>query len=145
MSFANDDRFFKIVNGKNITYSEKENTELKGIIVIQSIIRIETKNKDKNFKLIYPNKNYELAAPSEEIKNQWVTAITELRKALIKCELYPDVASSNKQQKKQFKYVSNRAIEFMVSKFENERFTLKNMNNGEQSELSLSDLIKKLK
>ncbi len=72
-------------------------------------------------------------------------AITELRKENVKCELYPDLALSNKQQKKQFKYVNNRAIEFMVSKFENEKFTLKNMNTGEQSELSLSDLIKKLK
>ena len=84
ISFASEERFFKIVNGKNIAYSEKENTELKGIIEIHSIKKIETKNNDKNFKIIYPKKDYDLGAPSEEIKNKWVTAILELRKEIFR-------------------------------------------------------------
>ncbi len=72
-------------------------------------------------------------------------AIKELRRNNIKCELYPDVATSNKQQKKQWKYVNNRQIEFVVSKIENDTFTLKNMNTGAQSECNISELIKTLK
>ncbi len=71
-------------------------------------------------------------------------AINRLRKENIKCEIFPDVALSNKQQKKQWKYVSNRAIEFVVAKVEGEVFTLKNMNTSNQSECSLSELIKTL-
>ena len=73
------------------------------------------------------------------------SAIKELRKNGIKCEIYPDVGESNKQQKRQWKYVTNRAIEFVVSKVENDIFTLKNMSNSEQSECSLDELIEKLK
>jgi histidyl-tRNA synthetase len=72
-------------------------------------------------------------------------AIKELRKNNIKCELYPDVGKSGKQQKKQWKYISNREIPFVVSKVENELFTVKNMNNGEQYSCNLSEMIERLK
>jgi histidyl-tRNA synthetase len=68
-------------------------------------------------------------------------AIKELRKQAIKCEIYPDVASSNKQQKKQWKYVSERDIEFVVSTIENNQFVLKKMSDGEQTSCSLAELI----
>ncbi len=68
-------------------------------------------------------------------------AIKALRAQNIKCEIYPDVATSNKQQKKQWKYVSNRGIEFVVSKIENNAFVLKKMSDGEQKNCSLSELI----
>ena len=68
-----------------------------------------------------------------------------LRENNIKCEVYPDLGKSNKQQKKQWKYVTTREIEFVVSGVENELFTLKNMNTGEQTECSLSEMIKALK
>ena len=72
-------------------------------------------------------------------------AIKELRNNNIKCELYPDLGKSGKQQKKQWKYVSTREIEFVVSNVENELFTLKNMNTGEQSISNLSEMIETLK
>lgn len=72
-------------------------------------------------------------------------AIKELRKSMIKSEIYPDLAVSNKQQKRQWKYVSTREIEFVVSTIENNQFVLKNMNNGEQVNCSLSELITKMK
>jgi histidyl-tRNA synthetase len=72
-------------------------------------------------------------------------AIKSLRAHYIKSEFYPDLGESNKQQKRQWKYVSNREIEFVVSKIENEVFTLKNMNSGEQINCSLSDLLQQLK
>jgi histidyl-tRNA synthetase len=72
-------------------------------------------------------------------------AIKSLRAHSIKSEFYPDLGESNKQQKRQWKYVSNREIEFVVSKIENEVFTLKNMNSGEQINCSLSDLLQQLK
>ncbi|MFK5879383.1 MAG: histidine--tRNA ligase [Flavobacteriaceae bacterium] len=71
-------------------------------------------------------------------------AINILRRENIKCEIFPDVALSNKQQKKQWKYVSNRSIEFVVTKVEGKAFTLKNMNTGNLNECSLSELIKTL-
>jgi histidyl-tRNA synthetase len=72
-------------------------------------------------------------------------AIKSLRAHSIKSEFYPDLGESNKQQKRQWKYVSSREIEFVVSKVENEVFTLKNMNSGEQINCSLSDLLQQLK
>jgi histidyl-tRNA synthetase len=72
-------------------------------------------------------------------------AIKSLRENNIKSEFYPDLGESNKQQKRQWKYVSNREIEFVVSKVENDVFTLKNMISGEQTNCSLLELEKKLK
>ena len=72
-------------------------------------------------------------------------AIKSLRENNIKCEIYPDVATSNKQQKKQWKYVSNREIEYVVSKAENEVFTLKSMSTAEQEKCNLNQLVEALK
>jgi histidyl-tRNA synthetase len=74
-----------------------------------------------------------------------VKAIKILRENNIKCELYPDVSTSNKQEKKQWKYISSREIEFAISKVHNDVFTLKNMSNFEQVEYSLSSLVNLLK
>ncbi|MCH3883209.1 MULTISPECIES: histidine--tRNA ligase [Tenacibaculum] len=70
-------------------------------------------------------------------------AIKTLRDNNIKSELYPDVATSNKQQKKQFKYATTRAIEFVVTEIENDKFVVK--NNGEQFLLSVDELVEKTK
>jgi histidyl-tRNA synthetase len=72
-------------------------------------------------------------------------AIKSLREQAIKSEFYPDLGESNKQQKRQWKYVSSREIEFVVSRVENNVFTLKNMNSGEQVNYSLTELVEKLK
>ncbi|PWG04837.1 histidine--tRNA ligase [Polaribacter aquimarinus] len=72
-------------------------------------------------------------------------AIKSLRENNVKSEFYPDLAVSNKAQKRQWKYVTNREIEFVVSKVENDVFTLKNMTSGEQLECSLSELVNQLK
>ena len=71
-------------------------------------------------------------------------AVTYLREHHIKSEFYPDLAESNKQQKRQWKYVANREIEFVVSKVEHNVFTLKNSLSGEQSDYSLTELVNKL-
>ena len=72
-------------------------------------------------------------------------AIKSLRANGIKSEFYPDLGVSNKQEKRQWKYVSSRAILFVVSQVKNDIFTLKNMNSGEQTNCSLSELVEKLK
>lgn len=74
-----------------------------------------------------------------------VKALKSLRAEDINCEIYPDVATSNKQQKKQWKYISTRKIDYVVSKIEGELYTLKNMKNGEQQECNLSQLVETLK
>ena len=71
-------------------------------------------------------------------------ALKELRSVGIKAEIYPDTAITNKQQKKQWKYASNRNIEFVVSEVINNQFTLKNMNESTQLTCSLGELIKEL-
>jgi histidyl-tRNA synthetase len=72
-------------------------------------------------------------------------AIKNLRANAIKSEFYPDLGESNKQQKRQWKYVSSREIEFVVSNVENDVFTLKNMNSGTQTKCSLLELVQQLK
>ena len=72
-------------------------------------------------------------------------AIKSLRANGIKSEFYPDLGVSNKQEKRQWKYVSSRAILFVVSQVKNDIFTLKNMNSGEQTNCSLPELVEKLK
>ncbi len=68
-------------------------------------------------------------------------AIQSLRSKNIKSELYPDVAKSNNQQKKQWKYAINRGIEFVVSKVEDNQFLVKDMTQGTQNTCSLDELI----
>jgi histidyl-tRNA synthetase len=72
-------------------------------------------------------------------------AIKSLRENNIKCEIYPDLATSNKKEKKQWKYVSNRGIEFVVSEVKNQVFTLKSMSTAEQKKCNLNQLIETLK
>jgi histidyl-tRNA synthetase len=72
-------------------------------------------------------------------------AIKSLREHTIKSEFYPDLGVSSKQQTRQWKYVSSREIEFVVSKVEKDVFTLKNMISGEQVNYSLLELVQQLK
>ena len=71
-------------------------------------------------------------------------AVKALRNAGIKSEIYPDTASSNKQQKKQWKYVSTREISFVISEIQQNKFVLKDMNDGSQSVCTLEELILKM-
>ena len=70
-----------------------------------------------------------------------VKAIATLRANGIKSELYPDVATSNNQQKKQWKYVDKRAIEYVITKVNGDKFTFKNSKSGTQEELTISEII----
>ena len=71
-------------------------------------------------------------------------AVKALRNVGIKTEIYPDTATSNKQQKKQWKYVSTREISFVISEIQQNKFTLKDMNNGSQTVCTLEELIDKM-
>lgn len=72
-------------------------------------------------------------------------AIKQLRENNIKSELYPDLAFSNKQQKKQWKYALNRKIPFVVTTMEEGKFTIKNMENGEQNLLTVNEIANQIK
>lgn len=69
-------------------------------------------------------------------------AISELRNNNIKVELFPDSA----KMKKQMNYANRRQIPFVVlagtSEIEQNKFTLKNMQTGEQEVCSLQELVK---
>ena len=71
-------------------------------------------------------------------------AIKKLRNVGVKTEIYPDTASSNKQQKKQWKYVSTRNISFVISEIQNNTFKLKDMSDGSQLVCTLNELIDKM-
>ena len=71
-------------------------------------------------------------------------AVKALRNVGIKTEIYPDTALSNKQQKKQWKYVSTREISFVISEIQQNKFLLKDMNDGSQSVCTLEELILKM-
>jgi len=71
-------------------------------------------------------------------------AIKALRKAGVKSEIYPDTASSNKQQKKQWKYATTREIEFVISEIQNDQFFLKDMSDSSQTVCTLEELIAKM-
>jgi len=67
-------------------------------------------------------------------------AITTLRNNNIKAEMYPDFAKEDKQ----FKHAQRRNISFIVKGINNDLFTLRNIISGEQVEVTLDDLIKKI-
>ena len=76
-------------------------------------------------------------------------AVTKLRQANIKAELFPDAAVSGKQMKKQMNYANRRNIPFVVimgeEELKSEVFTLKNMVSGEQQKLEFNALLNVLK
>lgn len=68
-------------------------------------------------------------------------ALVELRNKKIKSELYPD----NAKMKKQMNYANRREIPFVVivgsNELENNNYTLKNMQTGDQQVCSLKELL----
>ena len=70
--------------------------------------------------------------------------VNELRKHEVGCELYP----SEVKLKKQLAYANAKKMTKVVligsEELENKQFVLKNMDSGEQSAHSLSDLVKML-
>ncbi len=68
---------------------------------------------------------------SDENTLDKVELLQFLRKNNIKAELYPDVAKSNKQRQKQFKYLKNREIEFVILDENTKDIQLKNAFTGE--------------
>ncbi|WP_028892955.1 histidine--tRNA ligase [Tenacibaculum sp. 47A_GOM-205m] len=83
--------------------------------------------------------NFEESESLEKVK-----IIKTLRSNDIKAEMYPDIATSNNQQKKQWKYAINREIEFVVTTVENGTLVVKDMVAGEQTTCSLDELINKV-
>ena len=72
-------------------------------------------------------------------------AIKKLRQNGVVAELYPDDA----KMKKQMTHANRREIPFVVlagaEEIEQEKFTLKNMKTGDQSSVSLQEMLEKLK
>jgi histidyl-tRNA synthetase len=68
-------------------------------------------------------------------------ALIKLREHQIKSELYPDEA----KMKKQLNYANRREIEFVVivgtNEIETNKFTLKNMQTGQQQQCNLEELV----
>ncbi|MCF6128172.1 histidine--tRNA ligase [Flavobacterium sp. AS60] len=67
-------------------------------------------------------------------------AVTALRNHNIKAEMYPDAAKIDKQ----FKHAERRGIPFVVKEIVGSNFTLKDIQTGEQLQVNLENLVKKL-
>lgn len=71
--------------------------------------------------------------------------LARFRSAGISCEIFPDAAKLNKQ----FKYANRKAIPYVVIVGEEEmksgKLTLKNMDSGEQTPLTVDEIIERLK
>lgn len=82
----------------------------------------------------------------ESNRDHCMQLATELRKNLISCEVYPDVT---KKVAKQFDYANKKSIPFVCvvgsNEMEKKRYNLKNMVSGTQEELSLEEIINKVK
>ena len=77
----------------------------------------------------------------ENIPNR-LKALTELRKNGISAEIYPDTATSNKKRQKQFKYLQQREIEFVILDDEiGDELSLKNTKTGNVVKGNLEDLM----
>jgi histidyl-tRNA synthetase len=76
-------------------------------------------------------------------------AVTKLRQAHIKAEVFPDAAISGKQKKKQMNYANRRHIPYVVlvgeQELQSNTFTLKTMISGEQEQVSFDKLLSLLK
>ena len=70
--------------------------------------------------------------------------LKQLRSAGISSELYP----TNAKMKKQMTYANNKGVQFVIMVGEDEMesgiLSIKNMESGEQNNLNITDLIKKL-
>lgn len=82
----------------------------------------------------------------ESNRDHCMQLASELRKNLVSCEVYPDVT---KKVAKQFDYANKKSIPFVCvvgsNEMEKKRYNLKNMVSGTQEELSLEEIINKLK
>lgn len=67
-------------------------------------------------------------------------AIMLLRNSGIKAEMYPDNAKLDKQ----FKHAERRSIPFVIKEIEGSIYTVKDLNSGEQSRLTIDALLQKL-
>jgi histidyl-tRNA synthetase len=67
-------------------------------------------------------------------------AITLLRDKNIRAEMYPDAAKIDKQ----FKHAERRGIPFVVKEINESLFTLKDIQKGDQLQVNLDELIRKL-
>lgn len=82
----------------------------------------------------------------ESNRDHCIPLANELRKNNISCEVYPDIV---KKVAKQFDYANKKNIPFVCvvgsNEMQNKRYMLKDMGKGTQEEMSLEDIIKKLK
>ena len=82
----------------------------------------------------------------ESNRDYCIALSNELRNNNISCEVYPDVT---KKVAKQFDYANKKNIPFVCvigsNEMQNKRYALKDMLSGTQEEMSLEEIIKKLK
>jgi len=94
--------------------------------------------------VVLPTPNVLFLNFSEDKIRQSLSVLQQLRLAGVKAEIYPDTATSNKQQKKQWKYVDNRKIPFVIVDVLDNKVVVKDVNTREEEEMKVDELILKL-
>ena len=109
-----------------------------GIYLALEELNLFAGNVDEGVQLIFANMGENEALYS-------VKALKELRAAGIKAEIYPDAVKLGRQMD----YANKKSIPYVAiagsSEVEKGVFTLKNMNEGTQSEVRLEELLEILK
>ena len=108
------------------------------IYIVMEELGLFPSNIDVSTKVMFANFGFDEASFC-------LSLLKQLRAEGISSELYP----TNAKMKKQMTYANNKGIQFVVMVGEDEMtsgiLSVKNMQSGEQSNLSITDLIKKLR
>lgn len=75
-------RFFSILNGRFLVYSEKEGSEVKGTIDIKDAEINGNLSNVKNFIVVFGEREFKLKAENEQEKHKWVKVLQCIKEYL---------------------------------------------------------------
>ena len=106
-------RFFRIIDGESIIYTDKdsEKYEVKGRINIDAISSV-TKKDDQKFKINMSNEDrtFHLKAKTKDLRDKWVAAIELLKKAKEAPQIQPVVEEEVQEEQDDFDERKNSAV-----------------------------------
>ena len=106
-------RFFRIIDGESIIYTDKdsEKYEVKGRINIDGITNV-TKKDDQKFKITMSSEDrtYHLKAKTKDLRDKWVAAIELLKKAKEAPQIQPVVEKEVQEEQEDFDERKNSAV-----------------------------------
>lgn len=141
-------RFFRIIEGDSnkgefflLTYADKENGNVKGVIPFNQITDITSVNK-KEFFFVVGDRKFKLKADNEQLKNQWIDALKTIKEECTK--MLDQIDIDNKERAKSI--YSKKDKEWKISNQKKEVIeTLNNQGMSVDMEKALSEKCIELK